>query len=112
MPYSCNFIINIRCSIDFKIKNSVIILTTALLQITTNIIPQPKKTHSKRQLTGSSKSFYSRRQNQHYEILEQNTVECKPKKIRNIKHTNSKRIFNSTRMQRKKYRFAKPQYVE
>jgi len=74
--------------IDFKIKkNSAIILTTALLQTssnTTNLNNSSERVNSKkkRHQTTSSKSF--RRQNQNYEILEQNSVECRPKKLETL----------------------------
>jgi len=71
--------------IDFKIKNSAIIITTALLQVIPSIT---KKNHSRKSLSTSgsniNKTFFSRRQNQHYEILEQNSVECKPKKLETL----------------------------
>jgi len=69
--------------VDFKIKNSAIIVTTALLQ-SSNTNTKKSGTPKSRSLTSSGKSFYSRRQNQHYDILEQNSVECKPKKLETL----------------------------
>jgi len=75
--------------VDFKIKNQVIQITTAVLQISslnksTGTVKSPtlSKSSTKIHKKSSGKSF--RRQNQHYEILEQNTVECKPKKLESL----------------------------
>jgi len=68
--------------VELKVKNSAIIITSALIQPSNN---NPKKNtpKSSRSLT-SSKSFFSRKHNQYFEILEQNSIECKPKKLETL----------------------------
>jgi len=60
--------------VDFKIKQKMVVITAA------HIRPIPRTTTDK----GSKKIFYSLRQNQHFEILEQLTVECDTKKLDTI----------------------------
>jgi len=60
--------------VDFKIKQKMVVVTAA------HIRPVPRPT------TDKSKKifFYSLRQNQHFEILEQLSVECETKKLETI----------------------------
>jgi len=70
--------------VELKVKNSTIIIISALIQPTNNNNNLKHKSTPKmsRSLTSSnSKSFFSRKHNQFFEILEQNSVECKPKKL-------------------------------
>jgi hypothetical protein len=69
--------------VELKVKNSAIVITSALIQATNNNSKEKKSGTPKnlRNSLTSSKSFFSRRHNQYFEILEQNNVECKPKKL-------------------------------
>jgi len=59
--------------VDFKIKQKMVVITAAHIRA----VPRPTNDKSK-------KVFYSLRQNQHFEILEQLSVECETKKLDTI----------------------------
>jgi len=71
--------------VELKVKNSAIVITSALIQGSNT--SKEKKTQGNKNLRNSltsSKSFFSRKHNQYFEILEQTSVECKPKKLETL----------------------------